>query len=701
MFKRSTPTRSASTLALCVALLLIYSVIFQSFPTTRGGLVLAKAGAVTATKEIAPGVPANAEAKLPDARVFPQPEPSQLPNAPLVVSITATNRDFPIPNPTVQQGDTIKYVVTITNSGNTDATGVNYNDAIDGNTSTLVPGSPAISPIPQGDTYAATGNVQLNTANIPSDVRTNDTLNSGALSGFGNAPGNANGTAIGGTVTTTNGGTVVLNANGTFTYTSGPGFTGADLFYYTETNTAGPGVAKVTINVASTIWFVNSAAGPGGNGTLTSPFNCLVGAGCFDPIAADDPGDTIFLYNGAYTGGLTLLANQKLVGQGASDTLANISGITPAAGSDALPGTNGNPANVTITTVAAATNGLIVSAGGNLLRGFTVGNTTGAKIFGSSFGTLTAGNSTTPDLALSGTGQALNLTTGTFAATSAFSSVTTTSSSTSGLTLTSVAGTVAFGSTTISGNNNECLITTSSTANINFGNTSCTGGGNGVSLSGNTSGTRTFGTLSVSGGSGNAFSHSGGGGNVTVNGAATLSSAAPDTIVIQNAANTNLINFAGGATVTHTGTGGNGIQWSGVNTGATLTFATLALTTSNGTGMNLAGGGTVNVTTAAGSSISATGVGAQTAPAILVNGLALNANLTTTSCNGSGTAGNCISLATVTGTSNLGGGTLSGAAGATFLVSGGTASVTYAGGITQANNAAMAQPACHVTRNQV
>ena len=126
--------------------------------------------------------------------------------------------------------------------------------------------------------------------------------------------------------------------------------------------------------------------------------------------------------------------------------------------------------------------------------------------------------------------------------------------------MTGVAGTVAFGSTTVSGNNNECLVISNSAANINFGNTSCAVGG--VSLSGNTAGPRTFGTLMVTAGAANAFSHSGGGGNVTVNGAATLSSGAPGTIVIQNAASTNLINFAGGATVTK-GAGGNGVQWSG------------------------------------------------------------------------------------------------------------------------------------------
>src|SRR5207253_10519537 len=159
--------------------------------------------------------------------------------------------------------------------------------------------------------------------------------------------------------------------------------------------------------------------------------------------------------------------------------------------------------------------------------------------------------------------------------------------------------------------------------------------------------TRTFGTLSVSGGSGNAYTQSGGGGNVTVNGAATLSSGAPDTIVIQNA-NGNTINFAGGATVTHTGTSGNGVQWSGTNTGATLTFESLAVTTSNGTAVNLACGGAVNVTNGT-KAVSATGIGAQTAPAILATCAPLHANFSSVPCNGSGTSGNCISHTTVTG----------------------------------------------------
>src|SRR4029434_8610992 len=124
---------------------------------------------------------------------------------------------------------------------------------------------------------------------------------------------------------------------------------------YTLTNSVGPGTGRVSITVSDTIWFVDASAGGGGNGTQASPFNCLVGPGCFDTVAADDPGDTIFLYSGNYTGGLTLLNNQKLVGQGASAPLASITGITLPSGSAAFPSTGG--ANPIITT-GGAVNGI-------------------------------------------------------------------------------------------------------------------------------------------------------------------------------------------------------------------------------------------------------------------------------------------------------------------------------------------------------
>src|SRR5205814_1979006 len=120
----------------------------------------------------------------------------------------------------------------------------------------------------------------------------------------------------------------------------------------------------------------------------------------------------------------------------------------------ALPATGG--ANPTMTTAIAATNAVNL-AQGNTLRGFTIGNTTGAKISGNTFGTLTVGVNTTPDMILNGTGQALNLTTGTLAATSAFASVTSTSSTGAGINLAGIGGTLAMGSTTISGNTTQCM----------------------------------------------------------------------------------------------------------------------------------------------------------------------------------------------------------------------------------------------------
>ena len=204
--------------------------------------------------------------------------------------------------------------------------------------------------------------------------------------------------------------------------------------------------------------------------------------------------------------------------------LASISGVTVPTFSDPLPATGG--ASPIITTTVAATNAQCQRGRHNLLRGFTVGNTTGAKIFGSGFGTLTVGNNASPDVILNGTGRALNLTTGTFAATSGFTSVTTTSSSTQGISLAGVAGTVSFGSTTVSGATSQGILVGTTTADINFGNTSVSGGTIGISLQNNSAGTRTFGTLSVSNNSGVGFLHSVGGGNVNVTGATSIPAAA-------------------------------------------------------------------------------------------------------------------------------------------------------------------------------
>lgn len=602
------------------------------------------------------------------APVAAAPVPQPLVFAPI---ITATKTDsFPDPDNDgkAEPGDVITYTVTINNTGPDPATNLILTDTVDPNT-TINPGSAVSTPIAFNDTYNVIGNVRIQ-PNAAQGLLTND-----------NNPntGNTTGLTASGPTSSAQGGNVVINSDGSFTYDPPVGFTGSDNFTYTVTSANGTDTATVTLTVAGMIFFVNDDDPvAGGDGRLTNPFNCLVGAGCFSTSTADEPGDNIFLFNGAYAGGLTLLANQKLIGQGASATLQSIAGIvTVEPYSDPLPVTNGVPGNVTITTTIPATNALTVSAGGITLRGFTVGNTTGAKIFGSAFGTLTAGNNTTPDLVLNGTGQALNLTNGTFAATSGFGGVATTSSGGAGVSLIQIAGTVAFGSTSVSGSTTQGIFVNQSTVTINFGNTGVTGGTDGISLQNNSAGTRTFGTLSVSGGSGSAFLHSVGGGNTTVSGTTTLSSAG-NPVDIQNMTAGTTVNFAGlTTTITKTTTGGAGVNLVN-NTGATITFFAPAITTSNGTGLNATGGGTINCTNPGSSSIVANGVGAQVAPAINANGVTFNVNFFTVSSQNSGGTG--ITLVSVSGSLTIGGMTIQNPTGVGISVATSSAALNFGSG---------------------
>ena len=399
--------------------------------------------------------------------------------SPLLPSITATKKDTLFTdvnsNGIANPGDTIKYTVTVTNTGSTDATGVTFTDTPDANTTVV--GSPVTTPIAIDDAYTATGNVRIS---VPAP---------GVLGNDEDADGDTLTASDG--VTSVNGGNVSVSSDGSFTYNPAPGFEGTDSFNYTVTDSHGlTNTGKVTITVSGMIWFINSAAAPGGDGRLTSPYNCLTGAGCFFPAAPDDPGDNIFLYSGAYTGGVTLLANQKFIGQGASMPLATIAGITLAPNSDPLPTTGG--ANPVITTVAAATSGITLGSG-DLIRGLTVGDTTGAGISGSGFGVLTV-----REVAVNGLGQALSLSTGTLDAD--FSILQSINSSATGITLSSVNGNLLSGSTDIQ-NPTGVGISVSNLGlgipGLIFNNTSVTGsGGTGVSLTNNT-GNISFGDLDI------------------------------------------------------------------------------------------------------------------------------------------------------------------------------------------------------------
>lgn len=376
-------------------------------------------------------------------------------------------------------GDTLKYTVNI-NAAGEDATGVTFTDTVDPNTA-FVPGSLRATPVAVNDSYSATGNIRISVA--APGVLGND---------FGGLPG---ATITAPPSTSANGGNVSLNADGSFTYNPPAGFEGADTFTYTLTNSEGSNSATVTVNVSGMIWFIDNNATActtlaAGCGRLTNPFSSLLAFAALNNGSGNNPAanDNIFVYESAsdYAGPVTLLNGQKFIGQDATASLSSITGLTPPAGSDPLPATNSaNGVIVNITTGNA-----ITVASSNTLRGFTGGNST-TDITGSAFGTLTIS-----DVTLNGTGQALNLTNGTLAAT--FGGISSSTSATTGVSLSSVAGSLTSPTTTVTDPTGIGVSVGSSSATLNFGNTTASSSGNtGVSLL-NNSGAITFGALNIS-----------------------------------------------------------------------------------------------------------------------------------------------------------------------------------------------------------
>lgn len=471
--------------------------------------------------------------------------------SPFAPNITATKSHTPPGS--ANPGDTLTYTVVISNSGASDATGVNFSDTIDPNT-TLVPGSVKASPIAVDDNYHTIGNVNIS---VPAaqGVVAND-----SNSGFGNlSVTKVNTTSVPGTASTANG-SVTMNSDGSFSYIPNVAFRGpTDSFTYTLDNGSGStDTATVTIAVNGLIWFVDTTAAPGGDGRLSTPFNCLVGPGCFDPVAADIADDNIFVYTGLYTGGLTLLSGQKLIGQGASQSLLMITGLSAPSGNNLLPSTGG--ANPTITSTA---NGVNLGSN-NQIWGVTFGNKTGAGISGTNFGTLTVRDTT-----INGTGQALDLSTGTLDA--IFQSISSVSSSSTGITVNAAAGSMSVtGATSV---------------------TSLTGVG--VNLTNNT-GTFTFSALNITNTTQKGLLATDNSNTITTT-SGTISSTGAAAVEITRSSGTTPL--AVSLTSVSANGGASGIVLT--NTSGSLTITGGGTTTNGGD----SSGGTIQNTTAAGISV--------------------------------------------------------------------------------------------------
>lgn len=308
-------------------------------------------------------------------------------NTLLAPAITASNTDALVTDADgdgiADPGDVVEYTVTVNNTagaGN-DATGMIFTDTLDANM-TLVPGSVNASPIAGNDAFPVTGNVRIQVPDGATDLLANDidpdTGNNTGLTATAESKKSAQCAALGVNCTGNN---VTINADGSFSYNPPAGYDGADSFDYTVTDASGAsstGTANLT--VSGMIWFIQNGAPActtlaAGCGRLTNPFSTLAAFQALNNGAGNNPAanDNIFIYSSgtAYTGGVGLLSGQKLIGQGATASLATIAGITLAANSDALPATGGARPNVT----NAAGNGITLNSG-NLLRGLNAGGST-------------------------------------------------------------------------------------------------------------------------------------------------------------------------------------------------------------------------------------------------------------------------------------------------------------------------------------
>lgn len=271
------------------------------------------------------------------------------------------------------QGETITYTLVITNRSAASISNIVLSDVLDPNT-VLVPGSLTSTPSAIPDGYSVIGNVPIT---IPAPgLLANDR----DVDGVGPAL-----SVVAGTFSGPSGGRLVLNANGSFSYTPPAGFEGVEIINYTLSDGEGAtDVGAVSFRISGMVWFVNAAAPAGGDGRLSTPFNSLASFAALNNGAGNNPapGDHVFVYAGTYPGPVTLLNNQRLIGQGATEPLAVVAGLTPPPGSAALPATGG--ARPTITGAL----GGVTLAQGNLVRGLDFLNAGGIALNGLNVGAL-------------------------------------------------------------------------------------------------------------------------------------------------------------------------------------------------------------------------------------------------------------------------------------------------------------------------
>ncbi|MEM9656248.1 MAG: Ig-like domain-containing protein, partial [Actinomycetota bacterium] len=131
-------------------------------------------------------------------------------------------------NGQADEGDTLRYRVTIINGLLNSLNNMVFDDTLDSNTT--LSGTIHISPLAFADSYTAIGatlNVPAATGVLLNDADPDNSVFNSVVAVNG-LPG-----AVGSSTATSEGGTVTVAANGGFDYTSPVGFEGTDMFTYT------------------------------------------------------------------------------------------------------------------------------------------------------------------------------------------------------------------------------------------------------------------------------------------------------------------------------------------------------------------------------------------------------------------------------------------------------------------------------------
>ncbi|HEX8553332.1 MAG TPA: hypothetical protein VF695_01370, partial [Sphingomonas sp.] len=446
-------------------------------------------------------------------------------------------------------GDILYTRISITNTGDQAATGVTISDNFTGSSfvdaGNLASATPFlnISPIARNDTFEAIGNtvLRVGTANsinggestfFAGNLTTNDiaSLPADSIPGL-QTDAVTNGVSV-------NGGKFNIFTDGTFNYVNDGTDTTltTDSFSYTVRDKGFDGVyntaddltstAKVTITfaeqspgVAHRVWYVDSNAAPGGDGTSANPFQTMatINGVTGDGTTGDDldkAGEFIYVENGggvAVTGPITLENGQQLIGDGAALIVAGVTLATAGANS----------------TLNAASGAIVTLANGNTIAGLNIGVGAGAAsgITGAGVGNLTVSN-----VAINVFGQALSLADGTFQGTG-FTS-TDSDSGTTNVSLVNMNGSVALGTGALAG----------ATTAINISNTSGAAVNTGLTYGGTVTHSGTGALLNVDGG---AQGHTG---TVALTGALTASGTS-NGMNFENADGTYSFNSAAASTL--------------------------------------------------------------------------------------------------------------------------------------------------------